>query len=95
VTCNYNGQQLQILSQGYNQGMNGQVCTQIGPLPVGACSGLPQFTPQYPNYGFYNGNCYPVINQGYNTGYNQGYNTGYPQQQQCPVNSSMNTGGWM
>ncbi len=91
-TGGWNGNQcLPMINQGINQGVNGQVCTQIGPLPVGACSGLPQFTPQYPNYGFYQGNCYPAINQGYNTGYNQGYNTGYNQ---CPVNS-MNTGGWM
>ena len=90
VTCMYNGQQLQIINQGYNNGYaNGQVCTQVGLLPVGACSGLPQFTPQYPNYGFYQGNCYPVINQGYNNG---GYNTGYNNNTQC--NGSMNNGGW-
>jgi len=77
-TGGWNGSQcLPMINNGYNNGLgNGMVCTQMGALPVGACSGLAQFTPQYPNYGFYQGMCYPVINQGYNNGMNTGYNNG-------------------
>lgn len=92
-TGGWNGSQcLPMINNGYNNGglANGMVCTQIGPLPVGACAGLNR--QQYPgNYGFYQGNCYPEINQGYNTGYNNGYNTG--MNSQCNTNTGYNNGG--
>ena len=73
--CNYNGQQLPILNNGYNNGYNngmncmaGEIYTTLGRcLPTAGCA------PTYPNYGFYNGMCYPASSS-YNTGYNSGTN---------------------